>query len=254
MRSDLTVCLALIVVCGGMESRAFAATEASPATPVVVELFTSEGCSSCPPADALLKAMDSAQPIPGVHLIVLEEHVDYWDDQGWKDPFSSHEITLRQTDYTQRLHVREPYTPEMVVDGMYEFTGNDRVRAAEALKNAMALATVSVRISSIAVENGKLRAHIETDQVPEKADVMVALVLDHAESQVLRGENGGHHLEHVAVLANLSKVGKTDKGRPFSKDITLGSKSLTQPCRLIAFLQESGQGKIVGAAVEPVSK
>lgn len=254
MRSNLTVSLALIVVCGGMESRAFAATDSSPATPVVVELFTSEGCSSCPPADALLKAMDSAQPIPGVHLIVLEEHVDYWDDQGWKDPFSSHEITLRQTDYTQRLHVREPYTPEMVVDGMYEFTGNDRVRAAEALKNAMALATVSVRISSIAVENGKLRAHIETDQVPEKADVMVALVLDHAESQVLRGENGGHHLEHVAVLANLSKVGKTDKGRPFSKDITLGSKSLAQPCRLIAFLQESGQGKIVGAAVEPVSK
>jgi len=253
MRSNLIVILAVIALYAVMECSAFAA-DAGSATPVVVELFTSEGCSSCPPADALLRAMDSTLSIPGVHLIVMEEHVDYWDDQGWKDPFSSHEVTLRQVDYTQRLHVREPYTPEMVVDGAYEFTGNDRTRAGEALKKAVTLPTVSVRISSIAVENGKLRAHIEADSVPEKADVMVALVLDHAESQVLRGENGGHHLEHVAVLTNLSKVGKAEKGRPFSKDISLGSKSLTQPCRLIAFLQESGQGKIVGAAVEPVSK
>jgi len=253
MRSNLAVCLAVIAWYAGTECRAFAA-DAAPVTPVVVELFTSEGCSSCPPADALLKAMDSTQAVPGVHLIVIEEHVDYWDGQGWKDPFSSHEITLRQTDYTARLHVREPYTPEMVVDGAYEFTGNDRTRAVEALTKAVALPTVSVRISSIAVNNGKLMAHIESDSVPEKADVMVALVLDHAESQVLKGENGGHHLEHVAVLTNLSKVGKAEKGRPFSKDISLGSKSLTQPCRLITFLQEPGQGKIIGAAVAPVSK
>jgi len=253
MRSRLTICIGVMAFCAVMESSALAA-DSGPATAIVVELFTSEGCSSCPPADALLKAMDSAQPIPGAHLIVMEEHVDYWDEQGWKDPFSSHEITLRQVDYTERLHVREPYTPEMVVDGAYEFTGNDRMRAAEALKKAVALPTVSVRISSIAVENGKLRAHIDTDSVPEKADVMVALVLDHAESQVLRGENGGHHLDHVAVLTSLSKVGKADKGQPFSKDISLGSKSLAQPCRLVTFLQESGQGRIVGAAVEPVSK
>lgn len=253
MRSSLTLGLAAVACYAGMACSAFAA-DAGTVTPVVVELFTSEGCSSCPPADALLKAMDSTQAIPGVHLIVIEEHVDYWDDQGWKDPFSSHEITLRQTDYTERLRVREPYTPEMVVDGAYEFTGNDRMRAVQALEKAVALPTVSVRISSIAVENGKLRAHIESDSVPDKADVMVALVLDHAESQVVRGENGGHHLEHVAVLTNLSKIGKAEKGRPFSKDISLGSKSLTQPCRLITFLQEPGQGRIIGAAVEPVLK
>jgi hypothetical protein len=253
MPSSLIVCLAVIALSGLMESGAFAA-DSGPATPVVVELFTSEGCSSCPPADALLRAMDSEQGIPGAHLIVMEEHVDYWDDQGWKDPFSSHEVTERQVDYAQRLHVREPYTPEMVVDGAYEFTGNDRGLAVEALKKAVALPTVSVRISSVAMDNGKLRAHIETNSVPEKADVMVALVLDHAESEVLRGENGGHHLEHVAVLTSLAKVGKAEKGRPFSKDISLVSKSLTHSCRLIAFLQEAGQGKIVGAAVEPVSK
>ena len=253
MRPSLIICLVVIALYAVMECSAFAA-DSGPSTPVVVELFTSEGCSSCPPADALLRAMDSAQGIPGAHLIVIEEHVDYWDDQGWKDPFSSHEITLRQVDYAERLHVREPYTPEMVVDGAYEFTGNNRMLAVEALRKAVALPTVSVRISSIAIKNGQLQAHIETDSVPEKADVMVALVLDHAESQVMRGENGGHHLEHVAVLTNLAKVGKAEKGRPFSKDISLGSKSLAQPCRLITFLQEAGQGNIVGAAVEPVSK
>lgn len=253
MRPNLTLCICVMALSAVMKCSAFAA-DSGPSTAIVVELFTSEGCSSCPPADALLKALDSAQPIPGAHLIVLEEHVDYWDEKGWKDPFSSHEITLRQADYTERLHVSEPYTPEMVVDGAYEFTGNDRMRAAEALKKAQALPTVSVRISSIALENGKLRAHIDADPVPEKADVMVALVLDHAESQVLRGENGGHHLVHVAVLTNLTKIGKADKGRPFSKDFSLGSKALAQPCRLVTFLQEPGQGRIVGAAVEAISK
>lgn len=243
---------ALVLATAGFASATLAAPNVS--IPVVVELFTSEGCSSCPPADALLRAMDSAQPVPGAQLIVMEEHVDYWDDQGWKDPFSSHEFTLRQTDYTERLHVREPYTPEMVVDGAFEFTGNDRNLAADALKKAVALPTVAVRISSVAVQNGKLQAHIETDAVPGKADVIIALVLDHAESQVQRGENGGHHLEHVAVATSLSKIGKTDKGRPFSKDINFGSKALSQPCRLIAFLQETGQGKILGAAVEKIAQ
>jgi hypothetical protein len=198
--------------------------------------------------------LDSSQPISGAHLIVLEEHVDYWDDQGWKDPFSSHDVTLRQVGYTERLHVREPYTPEMVVDGVYEFVGNDRARAADALKTAMAQPTTSLRISSVKMDGGKLQAHIETDAVPKKAEVMVALVLDHAESQVGAGENGGHHLEHVAVLTSLSKVGKADRGERFSKDVSVGEKSLQGPCRLIVFLQEPGQGKIFGAAVERIVK
>ena len=245
------------ITCGIAASLVVAgpANPAPAATPVVVELFTSEGCSSCPPADAFLRTLDSSQPIPGEQLIVLEEHVDYWDDQGWKDPFSSHELTQRQTDYAQRLGVQGPYTPEMIVDGAYEFVGNDRAKASEALKKVQSMQAVPVRISGVNVADGKLQAHIETDPVPAKADVMVAVVLDHAESQVLRGENGGHHLEHVAVVTALSKVGKTEKQHPFSKDVSLNAKSLTQqPFRVIAFLQESGQGKILGAAVERVAK
>lgn len=218
--------------------------------PLLVELFTSEGCSSCPPADTFLRNLDSKQPVAGVQFIVLEEHVDYWDGDGWKDPFSSHDFTLRQTAYAQRLHVAEPYTPEMVVDGTFEFVGNDGNRAAQAFEKAVTAPAIPIRISSAAVSGGTLHAHIDVDPAVVKAEVWIALAVDHAESQVLRGENGGHRLEHVAVVKELSPVGKLDKQRGFAKDVTL--KSITQPCRLVAFLQEPGQGRVIGATMVEV--
>ena len=96
-----------------------------PATPVVVELFTSEGCSSCPPADRLLAQLDQTQPVPGAQIIALEQHVDYWNDLGWMDPFSSVLFSERQQDYINALHASTAYTPEMVVDGAAEFVGGD---------------------------------------------------------------------------------------------------------------------------------
>src|SRR5436305_3979248 len=115
-------------------------------TPILVELFTSEGCSDCPPAEALLRTLDIAQPIPGAQVIVLEEHVDYWDDQGWRDPFSSHAFTLRQSDYVDHLRVKNgPYTPQMVVDGSEAIVGSDRPQAGRALAREVNVTKISVK-------------------------------------------------------------------------------------------------------------
>lgn len=223
---------------------------AAPANPILVELFTSEGCSDCPPADAFLKALDAAQPLPGAQLIVLEEHVDYWDDQGWRDPFSSHALTQRQSEYVDRLHVEKgPYTPQMVVDGSEAFVGSDRPQAGRAFAKELAVPKIIVQISALHIQDGKILAHVETGTVPAKAEVFVAIALDHAQSQVLRGENGGKQLEHVAIVERLSSVGKVKKGESFSKDTAIKLDHPEKDYRMIAFVQQADEGKVLGAAV-----
>jgi hypothetical protein len=227
------------------------AADSAQTAPVLVELFTSEGCSSCPPAEALLRKLDT-QLVQGAQVIVLEEHVDYWDDLGWKDPFSSHLWTARQTEYAQRLNVRAPYTPQMVVNGATEFVGSDARRAESALRGATAGTAVPTRISEVKFEGGKAQAHIETNASPANAEVFVALALDRAETQVRSGENGGRKLEHVAILRSLNRVGRVRKGDSFSRDVSVPADLAGKPARIIAFVQEPNQGHILGAAVEPI--
>ena len=187
-------------------------------------------------------------------MIVLEEHVDYWDDLGWKDTYSSHAFTVRQQTYADRLRVDGPYTPQMVVDGNLQFVGSDRERATQAFEKARALPKARVRILSLRVENGSLRARIETDALQSPAEIFVVLALEHAQSQVLHGENGGHRLEHVAVVRNLVSVGNAAKGEMLSRDVSFAVSAPGQPYRVIAFVQEPKQGRILGAAVERVSQ
>jgi hypothetical protein len=220
------------------------------ANPILIELFTSEGCSSCPPADVFLQQLDETQPIPGAQLIVLSEHVTYWDHDGWKDPNSSPALTDRQTAYDTVLTGKNVYTPQMIVDGA-------QVKVdAHALKKAAATPKIPVRIGAITVDTANppiLRARIETDVNVENhgGDVYVAVALDHVESQVLRGENGGRHLIHVAVVQELTKIGKLQKGKSFAQDVQLKLKPGTDPrnIRLVALVQESGPGKVLGSAL-----
>jgi len=185
---------------------------------------------------------------------VLGEHVDYWDDLGWKDAYSAHAFTVRQQTYADRLRLASPYTPQVVVDGTLEFVGSDRERANRAFEKARALPKVTVRISSLKIENGSLRAHVDTDPSPAQAEVFVALALDHAQSQVLHGENGGHRLEHVAVAQSLTSVGKIRKGEAFSQDVSLAADLSGGSYRLVVFVQEPNQGTILGAVVERFQK
>jgi hypothetical protein len=223
---------------------------------VVVELFTSEGCSSCPPADALLERLDSTQPVPGAQLIVLSEHVDYWDHDGWKDPNSSAAFTERQQNYVRALGLPTPYTPQLIVDGTSEMRANDPQQVDKVFHQAVATPKIAVRIGDVSFDAGSpviLRTRIEADGQAAKhnADVFVALALNRVESQVLHGENGGRHLTHVAVVEQIIKIGKLQKGKDFGENVALKLKPGTDPknVRLIAFVQESGPGKLLGAAL-----
>jgi len=206
--------------------------------PILVELFTSEGCSTCPPADVLLERFDSSQPMPGAQLIVLSEHVDYWDKLGWKDPFSSSIFTDRQTVYASHFGLASPYTPQMVVDGTSEFVGNNTHLAEQAIQKAANSQKVSVRISSISSATpGKLHASVEADALPvgPNADVYFVVALNHAESQVERGENKGHHLAYVAVVQSLAKIGSVDRNHNLLRDrrqnrFARGSFKLASDC------------------------
>ena len=229
-------------------------------SPVLVELFTSEGCSSCPPADALLQQLDRTQPVAGAQLIVLSEHVDYWNHIGWTDPYSSHFFSDRQSAYSDRFGLSSVYTPQMVVDGTTEFVGNDSRLASQAVQKSLAVPKIPVRISGISLDATKtLRAHVEADAVSEttkarKADVYLVVALNHAESQVLRGENSGHRLTHVGVVQSLTKIGSLEPGKNFSQDarVKLDSRTDLTNLRVIAFVQQAGQRQVLGAALERV--
>ncbi|HEX3682575.1 MAG TPA: DUF1223 domain-containing protein [Bryobacteraceae bacterium] len=241
------------VVAGGYFARA-ADTTTPARAPILVELFTSEGCSSCPPADAFLGKLDATQPIPGAQLIVLSEHVDYWDHDGWRDPHSSPQFTERQTAYCQALRVSEPYTPQMIVDGGALLKITDPQQMGQVFQKAAAAPKIPVTISSVSVDGKTLRGHVQAQGAAEKADadVYVAMALEHAESQVQRGENQGRHLTHTAVVESLKKIGKLPAGGSFDQDFQLKIKSTADPAnlRVVAFVQQAAEGKVLGAALQ----
>lgn len=222
--------------------------------PILIELFTSEGCSSCPPADLLLQKLDTTQPIPGAQLIVLSEHVTYWDHDGWKDPSSSAALTDRQNSYESVLGSDTAYTPQMIVDGTHELHLRNSKETEDILLRAGRTPKLPVRIGEVSFDSKTplLRMHVETAANDGKhtADVYAAVALDHVESQVLRGENGGKHLVHVAVVQELTKIGKLQKDKAFAQDVQLKLKPGTDSknLRLIVFVQASGPGELLGAA------
>jgi hypothetical protein len=235
--------------------------------PILIELFTSEGCSSCPPADALLQKLDRLQPVHGAQLIVLSEHVDYWNHIGWKDPYSSHLYSERQSGYASRFGLDSDYTPQMVVDGRRQFVGSDTRSADQVLIEAAKMPKVHVTVSEISIDaEHNLRAHVEVENLTSIVgnhdsgknnstnNVYAALVLAHAESQVSGGENSGRRLTHTNVVRSLVNVGSLRSDQKFARDIQFKLEAGIDPSnlRFVAFVQERNQGPVIGAAIQRV--
>ena len=186
---------------------------AQAAQPVLVELFTSEGCSSCPPADALLRHLVAAQPIAGVQVIALEEHVDYWNDQGWHDPYSASQFTRRQYQYAAAIHGGSIYTPQMVVNGSVGFVGSNPGRAREAIDAAGHARLATIFLTRTYVKANKVGLQVAMTRLPvdatdKLADVWLAVTEDGLADHVTAGENDGRRLLHDAVVRRLERIGQ----------------------------------------------
>jgi hypothetical protein len=260
MKLSVVSLIALLSLMGVLLTIASHAVHAADArTPVLVELFTSEGCSSCPPADKFLAKLD-AQPLAGAELVVLSEHVDYWNHIGWKDPFSARFYSDRQSTYADRFGLDGAYTPQMVVDGTSQFVGSDSTAANQAFAKALGTHKIPMSLSSISVDASHgLQAHVEAGALEASfgvhdAEVYIAVALNRAESQVSGGENSGSKLTHVAVVRSLVKVGDLKAGQGLSKEVhfKLETGADLHNLRVIAFVQEAGQGRVLGAALAPV--
>ncbi len=209
--------------------------------PVVVELFTSEGCSSCPPADAFLIDLATKVSVPGVNVITLSEHVDYWDHDGWRDPFSSAAFTARQTAYADRGGDGDIYTPEMIVDGESAFIGSDRAAARKAIIKAASTPKAPLALSWTSAGRPTATIAIGANPATVHASIVVAMTEDGLRSSVLRGENAGHTLTHTSVTRRLSVVGQTSADGSFHLELPVKIDPTwnRHALRLVVFVQSS---------------
>ena len=224
-------------------------------TPVLVELFTSEGCSSCPPADSLLMRLGRTQPVHGADVIILEEHVNYWDRLGWKDPFSSDVVTDRQGEYAGAFGGGQVYTPQMVVDGRAEFVGSSENEALRAIRTASASPKPAVALAW--APDGRLSVSVPPlagATAGHAAQVYLAITENMLQSDVKHGENSGRALKHDGVTRQLSVIGKIDPGAPgFSSTVPIHAEQTWNRANLraIVFVQEKHSRKILAAAELP---
>jgi hypothetical protein len=236
---------------------------AAPAQTVVVELFTSEGCSSCPPADQVLSRLEfprfgnagrSKQVVmvdPGVEVIALGEHVDYWDQLGWKDKFSSPLFSARQQDYGKAFHLESVYTPQMVINGEKEVLGSDARAVQEAIGEAWRKPLARVTIAMTDAQT----VHFSVSKLPvgsHEADILLAVTESGLVTSVYGGENNGRQLRHAAVVRSLSSLGRLDPKRPgeYSAEAQLNLRSDWNRAnvKLVLFVQDRTNRHILGAA------
>jgi len=227
--------------------------EENPRTPVIVELFTSEGCSSCPAADALLKRLSEKQEIDPALIIPLGFHVDYWDDAAWKDRFSSAAFTARQQAYARAMKLRSPYTPQMIVGGQAQFVGSDEQAARDAIDDAakQPIAPLSITIKK---SGDKAEVVVAAATISGNAgDLFLAITEDNLSSQVKGGENAGRKIPHAPVIRVFQKVdAKAIDNAMLSASATLAIDPAwkVENLQFVAFVQQADRNIIAAGVVK----
>lgn len=221
--------------------------------PVLVELFTSEGCSDCPPADAVLAELDK-QVISGAQVIVLSEHVTYWNHLGWTDPFSFDEIDLRQQDYVRQFGLDSPATPQFVVDGAKQLAGNNPPVLAGFITRAAAAPKIPITIGNAhRAPNGAVEFTVHT-ATATKAAVFAVVAENATHSEVAHGENAGRTLHHVAVVRAIKEFSSSaTDGRTLQLSGAAVSRAEKdgEPLRLVVFLVS--HSRVVAAAEQTLN-
>ena len=257
-------CASAVVSRIGVESKAQAApvsiANAPPpgktepnAVPVLVELFTSEGCSSCPPADAVLAALERAQSVAGARVVPLALHVDYWDGIGWPDPFSSAQATQRQRSYAPLGS--GSYTPQAVIDGRAETIGSRKGIVEQAVGEAAKRphAAISIEVAAPKSVAAPVELTLKVGALPAgaapDAELLVALTQNAVRVAVGRGENAGKTLEHTAVSRQLVVAGPTPAaGASLTASLAVPRGLSAKELRIVAFVQERASRKVLGTA------
>ena len=223
---------------------------------VLVELFTSEGCSSCPPADALLRQINGTRTNAGQLIVGISEHVTYWNSLGWADPFSSDIYTGRQNSYGQHFGLDSVYTPQMIVNGSEQFVGSDRTALKRAIEHqSQQLSPMTLHILSSHASGATLSVTFSADGIIPSAglDIIAVLADDADRSSVLRGENSGRTLAHVAVARSLQRITTLKTVGPQTLEIPISPASFgAQGHHLILFAQTPGNGHVLGADTAPI--
>jgi hypothetical protein len=217
----------------------------------VIELFTSEGCSSCPPADELVARIlneNADQPI-----YILAYHVDYWDNLGWKDHFSNTAYSKRQNQYADWLKLQTIYTPQVIVNGRTEFVGSDESKLRGAVKEDLGKSQVArLSLNNIQLNKGKTNFQYQIEKAPENVSLVIAIVQKSAKTRVERGENKGRLLSHVQIVRELQIISVDGKDTG-NAQITMPENPEHQEIELIGFLQNEKTGEIIAAARRPLN-
>jgi hypothetical protein len=213
--------------------------------PVLIELFTSEGCSDCPPADRLLEELDTKQPIPGAQAIVLSEHVTYWNHLGWRDPYSLDEIDRRQNEYGDRFRLDSVYTPQAVIDGAVQVVGNNGAGLAQAIERATSSPKKPLSIGDAHWDNGSISFTVR-GAIDPNSKLIAVLAADASGLRIAHGENAGRTLHHVAVVRRIKEFNaNAADGRVLRlSGGSLGPNQGATPVRLVIFATDRKTGHI----------